>query len=396
LVYLFLLSPTLFIVTFLVIGIAIRLMQSLINRTNRLWKRAREEADILFKHFQTITAGIKELKLNAERRQHFLTQELEVTAKTNRDYNVRGMKMVGIASGTGELLTFLILGLTVFVLPKVISISVENLSSYILILIYLTRPIQELLEILPNLTKGGVALDKIEALGLSLASQSEIVDDSARTPAFQQIDLVQVKYTYHREKGEEFVLGPIDLTIEAGEVIFIIGGNGSGKSTFAKVITGLYAPESGVIKLDDHAITPNDRETYRQLFSTVFSDFHLFDRTIGLESASSQQYLEKLQISHKVQIQDGRLSTLELSQGQRKRLALFNAYLENRPIYLFDEWAADQDPFFREVFYKQLLPELKRRGKTVLAISHDDRYFHLADRVIKLDYGQLVPDFEPR
>jgi putative pyoverdin transport system ATP-binding/permease protein len=97
-----------------------------------------------------------------------------------------------------------------------------------------------------------------------------------------------------------------------------------------------------------------------------------------------------LQLSHKVQVKDGSLSTTELSQGQRKRLALLTAYLDDRPIYLFDEWVADQDPFFREVFYQQILPELKKRDKAVLVISHDDRYFHLCDRLIKLDYGQIV------
>jgi putative pyoverdin transport system ATP-binding/permease protein len=239
-----------------------------------------------------------------------------------------------------------------------------------------------------------VALDKIEALGLSLANQSEVVNQAAKTPGFGQIKLVQVKYTYHRERGEEFALGPIDLSITAGELIFIVGGNGSGKSTFAKVITGLYAPDFGSIQLDGQPVTKENRETYRQLFSTVFSDFHLFDRLLETQQEQLEDqathYLEKLQINHKVQLQGSKLSTLELSQGQRKRLAFLNAYLENRPIYLFDEWAADQDPFFREIFYKQLLPELKQRGKTVLVISHDDRYFHLADRLIKLDYGQLI------
>jgi putative pyoverdin transport system ATP-binding/permease protein len=394
LAYLFWLSPTSFIVTTIILAVAIAAIQLLINRIGKLLKRARDEQDHLFKHFRAITDGVKELKLHAQRRQEFLTQDLEVAAARNRRYNIQAVNLFGIASGSGELLKFLILGVTVFVLPKILSINSAVLSSYILILIYLIQPLQQLLQALPNLTRGNVALAKIEALGLSLASESEVLDSSARTPEFKQIELIQVKYTYHREKGEEFALGPLDLSLNAGELIFIIGGNGSGKSTFAKVLTGLYTPESGCIKLDGKTITDETRETYRQLFSTVFSDFYLFDRLLGIESKhlveQSEHYLEKLQMSHKVQIQDRQLSTLDLSQGQRKRLALLNAYLEDRPIYLFDEWAADQDPFFREVFYKQLLPELKQRGKTILAISHDDRYFHLADRLIKLDYGQLV------
>ncbi len=135
-------------------------------------------------------------------------------------------------------------------------------------------------------------------------------------------------------------------------------------------------------------------ELYRQLFSTVFADFYLFDRLLGLQLADvdsqAQTYLEQLQLTHKVSVQNGKLSTTALSQGQRKRLALLTAYLEDRPIYLFDEWAADQDPFFREIFYQQLLPELKQRGKALLVISHDNRYFQLADRLLKLDYGKII------
>ncbi len=164
--------------------------------------------------------------------------------------------------------------------------------------------------------------------------------------------------------------------------MLIVSGNGSGKSTLAKIITGLYIPESGNIRL----------EWYRQHFSVIF----LFDHFLELETNSldlqAKEYLEKFHLNTKVQVKNGSLSTTALSQGQRKRLALLTVFLEDRPIYLFDEWASDQDPFFREIFYKQLLLNLKQRGKTIIVISHDDRYFHLADRVIKLDYGKVEYD----
>ena len=186
----------------------------------------------------------------------------------------------------------------------------------------------------------------------------------------------------------------VNLTFKAGELIFIVGGNGSGKSTLAKLITGLYIPESGRLCLDDTAIIDTNREWYRQHFSTIFSDFYLFDRLVSPTNSplEAQTYLKTLELEKKVSMSNGQLSTTKLSQGQRKRLALLGAYLEDRPIYLFDEWAADQDPVFRKIFYTQLLAELKQRGKTVLVISHDDHYFHLADRIIKLDYGRIESD----
>jgi putative ATP-binding cassette transporter len=205
---------------------------------------------------------------------------------------------------------------------------------------------------------------------------------------------VGVTHTYHRE-GEPggFILGPIDLTLEPGELLFITGGNGSGKTTLAKLLLSLYIPKEGEIYLDGKVLTDETREQYRQLFSVVFSDFYLFESLFGLDSiyldANARKYLAQLQLDHKVKVEDGVLSTIDLSQGQRKRLALLTAYLEDRPIYLFDEWAADQDPLFKEIFYYQLLPELKARGKALIVISHDDRYYQVADRVIKLESGKL-------
>ncbi len=189
------------------------------------------------------------------------------------------------------------------------------------------------------------------------------------------------------------MLGPLDLEFRRGEVLLLVGANGSGKTTLAKVLTGLYPPEAGAVWVDGREITQENRDAYRQLFSAVFSDFFLFDSLLGLPAedlaAKARYYLERLQLDHKVSIVGDRFSTIALSQGQRKRLALLTSFLEDRSFYVFDEWAADQDPVFKEFFYRELLAELKARGKAVLVITHDDRYFHLADRLVRLDYGQV-------
>ncbi|WP_040818636.1 ATP-binding cassette domain-containing protein [Nocardia jiangxiensis] len=198
------------------------------------------------------------------------------------------------------------------------------------------------------------------------------------------------------ESGDEsgFALGPLDLVFEPGQISFVIGGNGSGKSTLAKLITGLYVPRTGSISLGDERIDHENIEWFRQNCSAVFTDFHLFEDYLGFDRPGIDEevrgYLEDLQIAHKVTVQDGRLSTIALSQGQRKRLALLTALLEDRQIYVFDEWAADQEPRFREVFYTEILAGLKRRGKTVIVITHDDRYFDHADQIVKLDFGKVV------
>ncbi len=205
-----------------------------------------------------------------------------------------------------------------------------------------------------------------------------------------------MSHVYKGEKsGDSFTLGPLDLSFGTGQIVFFIGGNGSGKTTLAKLMTGLYAPESGEIRLDGKPITNDSRDSFRQLFSAVFSDFYLFDKLTGLKADdldAAERHLSRLQLDGKVKIQDGTLSTVDLSHGQRKRLALLAAYLEDRPIYFFDEWAADQDPHFKKIFYLEILAELKASGKTVFVISHDDQYYSLGDRLIKLDYGQVEWD----
>ncbi len=381
---------------FLILGVS--LDKLLFNQVLRLFTTIREENDNLMKHFQAITNGIKELKLHSQRREDFIEEDLQVTAATLRDYRLRGQRILAFSNGFGELLFFMLLGLLVYGLPQIKLVSAELLSGYVLTISYLMRPLINILSISQSLIQADVALRKIDALGLSLNSHAEnLVRTNIIPQQFDRIDIRQAIHNYHIVDGENtFTLGPINLTLTPGELVFIIGGNGSGKSTLAKILTGLYVPDSGEIRLNGILINDLNRELYRHLFSTVFADFYLFDRLVGLRLADVDEqakiYLEQLQLTHKVAVQDGKFSTTALSQGQRKRLALLTAYLEDRPIYLFDEWAADQDPFFREIFYQQLLPKLKQQGKAVLIISHDDRYFHLADQLLKLEYGQIVND----
>lgn len=397
LIYLGWLSSVVFLIVIVFLGTAIASTQFMLTQARKFLSLAREEEDKLFKHFRAITEGIKELKLHAQRRQAFLSDELQISAATSRDYNLTAFKTFAIATSWGNLLFFTIVGLLIFVLPQLTSVSTSTLSAYILTITYLLVPFQNILERLPALFRANVALHKIEKMGLALASQKEIHNSlGLSTTHWNKLELDRVTHTYRSDREDShFVLG-LSLTFHRGQLVFIVGGNGSGKSTLAKIITGLYIPESGNIRLDDKLINEDNLEWYRQHFSVIFSDFFLFDRLLGLETNSldrqAKEYLEKLQLNTKVQVKNGLLSTTALSQGQRKRLALLTVFLEDRPIYLFDEWASDQDPYFREIFYNQLLLNLKQRGKTIIVISHDDRYFHLADRVIKLDYGKLEYD----
>jgi putative pyoverdin transport system ATP-binding/permease protein len=369
------------------------------NRANLFIQKGREEWDTLVNHYRALTNGAKELKLNRRRSDVFLYGTLQETSLLMQQESAKGANIYAILNSWTQLMYFIVIGVILFVLPGLISnITPQVLTGYAMTILYMSGSLMALVGIIPAFSRASIALGRIEKLGLTLADsnvQEEEADPLSKPPAWQEIELRGITHSYYREReASSFTLGPISSTISRGELIFLVGGNGSGKTTLAKLLCGLYIPESGSLFLDGKPITDRTRDQYRQLFSVVFSDFYLFEKLHGLEAVNldkrAAHYIARLQLDHKVEVRDGQLSTVDLSQGQRKRLALLTAYLEDRPIYIFDEWAADQDPVFRKIFYSELLPELKAKGKTVVVISHDDRYYGMADRVVKLDYGQLA------
>lgn len=396
--YLCWLSPLVFssVLGLLLVGLLVQRLLTL--KAMRSLRQAREEHDSLMGNYRGLIEGIKELKIHQERREAFMSQNLRATVDSLEKQNTSGQLMLSFASSGARFFFFGLMGLLIFVPPHWAEISRPTLSGYILVLMFLMAPVQSLGPMIPTLARATVALGKVEALGHSLAAARHLGQwrQAPRLgPAWQSLELAGVSHAYHHERdGSGFTLGPLDLSFRPGELVFLVGGNGSGKTTFAKLLIGLYRPETGEIRLDDQPITETNRESYCQLFSVVFADFFLFERLLGLGTAEvderAREFLAGLHLDHKVTVKNGKLSTTRLSKGQRKRLALLTAYLEDRPIYVFDEWASDQDPNYKMVFYTQILPRLKAKGKLVLVITHDEKYYHLADRILHLDEGQLV------
>jgi putative ATP-binding cassette transporter len=400
-IYLGWLSWQVLLAASLVMGIGVAGHRVLIGRAYRYLQRTRDTRDVLFQHFRALTEGMKELKLHAGRREAFMSERIVPTAEALRRHALSGIRHHALADTFNQLIFYGLIGGMLLSTSIIPTVSREARTGYVLAMLYLMAPVWSLMEAGDVFARARIALEKVRGLGISLAGSEDeqAKPEEGPPPEWQRIELDGVTFAYPDDKEERgFVLGPLDVTLHAGELVFLVGGNGSGKSTLVKLLTGLYCPQGGAIRLDGQCITETNRDTYCRYFSAVFSDFYLFDSLLGLDAAEldarASHYLFELELDEKVQISGGAFSTTALSQGQRKRLALLTALLEDRPIYVFDEWAADQDPHYREIFYTRLLPELKKRGKTIVVISHDDRYYHLGDRVLKLEYGKVVTDTE--
>jgi putative ATP-binding cassette transporter len=365
--------------------------------------KAREEYDVLSSGFRALTEGIRELKLHRQRSGAFMAYSLAASAEAYRRHSFRGDVAYLLVNQWAQLLYYLAIGAILYVFPVWQAVDQEVIGGYALVFLFMMSPLSLLTTSLPVFSRANVSLQKVRQLGDQLKRQAIQADEPDKCEGcsnFSGLSLQGVTHSFHREKeNRNFTLGPIALDFKPGELVFLVGGNGSGKTTLAMLLIGLYIPEQGGICWNGEAVDDRNRDDYLQNFSVIFSDFYLFDELYGFDNEKNHapiaDYLQRLHLHHKVQVDNGRFSSVNLSQGQRKRLALLVAYLEDRPFYVFDEWAADQDPEFKHLFYTELLPSLKARGKTVLAISHDDRYFYLADRCIKLEEGRIVSMEKP-
>ncbi|MBD9425544.1 multidrug ABC transporter permease/ATP-binding protein [Pseudomonas sp. PDM15] len=391
--YLAWLSPALFGITAGWLGLTLLVGWFFVGKVNHHIRLLREAEDHLYQDYQAIIDGRKELALNRDRARMLYDEEFDRDARAYRDNVTRADIFNGLAGNWANAMVLGSIGLVFFCASGLGWASGEVAATFALTVLFLRAPMVATVAALPSLLAARISLDKLEALDLAPETS-----DIAAVPGlgeWQSLQLAGVEYRYPGE-GEEagFDVGPIDLELRRGELVFLVGGNGSGKSTLARLLTGLHRPAGGEIRLDGHVVQPHQWQSYRQLFASVYTDFHLFSRLLGpaateVDESLVGQWLERLRLRHKVKFAAGRLADTRFSQGQRKRLALMLAMLEDRDILILDEWAADQDPLFRRLFYRELLPQLKAAGKTVLAITHDDHYFDQADRLLKMDGGRL-------
>lgn len=363
------------------------------KKTRAIWERNRDIQSTFFNYIHDLLNGFKELYLNRSKRKAF-TEDMIQVCNEYRNTRVSGEYRFITVNSLSSVMFMICLGVIVFSIPLIVpEFKGNDLVDFVFIFLYMTSPINAVLNAIPSIIQFRISWNRINKTISELEGSFSVdgeADPSGLASSPSELRLEGIRFAYDPEQEDSFSVGPIDFTFRTGEVTFIIGGNGSGKSTLAKLITGLYSPTEGLIRLNGNIV---DSKQLTDCFSAVYSDFHLFNKLYGLDIRGKEelvaQYLWLLKLDHKVQIVGDRFSTTQLSTGQRKRLALLVALLEDKPFFLFDEWAADQDPYFRHFFYTEIIPELKARRKGIIAITHDDRYFHCADNVIRMDRGRF-------
>ncbi len=362
--------------------------------SNRYFRHSRKLFDRLQEAMRGLIYGAKELKQSAKAREFYLRQVLRSRESELLNSDKKVLTTMVAANSYGDLLTFFVIGVVAFVFVNYHAVTSKELVGIVMALLYVSGPVAVIMDVIPPIAMAKTALRNIQQVFGDLPEDSSL-RDVGPPPPWQVIRFAGVKYSHERGSSSDgFDVGPLDFEVRRGEATFVVGGNGSGKSTLCKVLALHYLPAEGEILFDQHTVDDSNREAFRQDIGAIFSDYYLFDRLLtkvdaGLLSEANR-YLAMLDLDGKVSIEDGVFSTLALSDGQRKRLALLVSLLDDRPLYIFDEWAADQDPPFKEIFYRSVLPHLKSKGKAVVVISHDDRYFEAADSLLAMEFGQIV------
>jgi putative ATP-binding cassette transporter len=362
--------------------------------SNWYFEHSRKKVDDLQESIRGLIYGAKELKLNEVKSKVYLKEVLLDNEFEVKKADKIGNTIVRTAANYGDMISFFVIGIVTFIFINYEAMSNEELVGVVMALLYITGPVSIVINSIPQIMIARISLNKVNEI-FSEIPPEDINQEINEIESWDSIRFAQVCYQYQRrDMVKGFKIGPVDFTIEKSAITFIVGGNGSGKSTLSKLLTLHHLPASGVISFGNTAIDKTNLKSARQLISSIYSDYYLFDRLLDgsheKQKGEMDNYLKELGLDTKVSIVDGKFSTLNLSDGQKRRLALLVAFLEDKEIYLFDEWAADQDPIFKGFFYYKVLPQLKEKGKAVVVISHDDRYFDVADKLLVMENGCLI------
>jgi putative ATP-binding cassette transporter len=394
LIYLSVLSFTGFVLTIFIISVSLFIAFAKQKTNIRRIRHVIELENIFLGYMRNMLLGIKEIKMDSKINEGLYNRHvkpyMEQVSKEKTSNSIFQSRF-GLL---GQLIFFLTMGFILYLFPILEITITKNPAQFVIVLLYILAPIQTLIPLIPQFSQIKITMERIESVKKTLEPEQPLTEKHNKEyDDFKTISVKNLMYSYRSGRDNfDFSLGPIDIEIRAGEIIFIHGENGSGKSTLIKVLAGLYAANKGTISLDKNLITPYNIQHYRNLFGIIFTDNHLFEYiydTDNVSEISLNELITKVGLNDKVKFEDNKFSTIDLSEGQKKRIALISLLLKDKPIYVFDEWAANQDPDFRNFFYTELIPELSSLHKTIIIITHDERYLRIANRVLKMENGLL-------
>jgi len=398
--YMLWLSPPIFLfnICFLILSVFIYNVPA--RLASRYFMEARETYDKTIKIFRLMTEGIKNLLISSRKRRDYMEKHLNRHNEVLMSQTIRAFSIYRVSRRLGEILILANIGCLLFFLSRFLVADSHIQTGIILACLFSLSPLSSLIKNISEWIRVNVAIRKIQGYDLDLFKEDSKEEavlslSSANQYILNQLILEEIQFEYRSEfNGDRFFVGPITLRFDSGKITFITGGNGSGKTTLAKIICGLYPPKQGRIIWNNEIIDGALREWFSQNFSIIFSDYFLFEYLIGIDPGTikdqGDRLLKMMELDKKIAINDGAFSSIDLSFGQRKRLALMTACMEDLPVYIFDEWAAGQAPYFKKIFYEDILQDLKERNKMVIVITHDDNFFHIADQIVKVENGQIL------
>lgn len=370
-------------------------MNSMSNEIVKL----RGYAEHYFSLIDDLILGFKELKLSATRRKNIMSKHLGPNRDKSERVDFKVNYIFQSINIIGQYGLFMIIGVIIFVLPALGLLEIADVIAYVVIILFISGPINNLIGMQQNYAQFIVANNRIKNFMKDFQEEDkkEVVKKK-KIESVNSIKFNDVCFDYQSKNHEKpFALGPINLEIRRGEVLFIVGGNGSGKSTFINILTGLYEPSKGGIIINGE-VSKNSNTDLDESIAAVFTNNYIFannyDNYSLVNNEKYKSLLKTMQLDSIIMDDKEESARKNFSKGQGKRISMILALLEDKPILILDEWAADQDPHFRKFFYEELIPKLKKDGKTIIAVTHDDAYFHLANRIIKFDFGKIVKDVE--
>lgn len=393
--YIMILSVSAFVATVVILYIAIAFYLRRQKVINQELQEATDNETELYNHIEDMIEGFKEIKINPYKNNQFF-DDISATTIEGKAIKVKSGLRFAVGFMFSEMVFYLLLATIVFVLPQFDTLFSGDLTRITAAILFIIGPLENIVTTIPMFIKANVATKNIQALEERIESVQTVTEpiEQGTIEPLQTLNINNASYKYINDEDQStFKLGPVNLTINKGELICIIGGNGSGKSTFLKMLTSLYPAQEGSITYNGKPIEEVGLQEYRSIFSVIFTDFHLFPKIYGVPGITKEkvlEYIKLLKMENKTSFDGENFTNLKLSTGQRKRLALICVLLEDKPFLILDEVTADQDPDFKKFFYTEILPDLKKKGKTIIMVSHDDKYFDQFDKVIKMEYGKVV------